>query len=271
MSPPRLACMIIAGTALLLGSQAMAQSAARVDMKRLLDADAEAGQWMSHSRTFDEQYFSPLKEINDNNVSNLGLAFFVDLPTNQNVETTPLMIDGVLYVTLPWSKVMAVDAKTGKQLWAHDPKVAGAWNINLCCGVDNRGAAAWNGKIIFGTLDGRLIALDAKTGKQVWSTKSTPDERRYSITGAPRIANGKVLHRLGRWRVRRAWIYRRLRRRNRQAAMAVLDRSGRSRERLREQRDENGRRDLEDARLVDQWWWRNGMGRHHLRPRSRTW
>jgi quinohemoprotein ethanol dehydrogenase len=183
---------IIMGTALLLGSQAMAQSAARVDMKRLLDADKEAGQWMTHSRTFDEQYFSPLKQINTGNVGNLGLAFYVDLPTNQNVETTPLMIDGVLYVTLPWSKVMAVDAKTGKQIWLYDPKVAGAWNINICCGLDNRGAAAWNGKIIFGTLDGRLIALDARTGKEKWSTKATPNERRYSITSAPRIANGKV-------------------------------------------------------------------------------
>ncbi len=134
----------------------------------------------------------PLKKINDGNVDKLGLAFYVDLPTNQNVETTPLMVDGVLYITLPWSMVMAVDAKTGKQLWLHDPKVAKAWNINICCGVDNRGAAAWNGKIIFGTLDGRLIALNSKTGKEVWSTKATPNEKRYSITGAPRVANGMV-------------------------------------------------------------------------------
>jgi len=183
---------IILGTALLVCTQAQAQSAAKVDMKRLLNADAEGGQWMTHSRTFNEQYFSPLDKINEKNVGNLGLAWFVDLPTNQNIETTPLMVDGALYLTLPWSKVMAVDARTGKQLWLYDPKVAGAWNINICCGVDNRGAAAWNGKIIYGTLDGRLIALDSKTGKPVWSIKSTPDERRYSITGAPRIANGKI-------------------------------------------------------------------------------
>ena len=168
---------IILGTVVLLGVQAQAASPAKVDMKRLLGADKEAGQWMSHSRTFDEQYFSPLQQIDDQNVSKLGLAWFVDLPTNQNIETTPLMVDGVLYLTLPWSKVMAVDARTGKQLWLYDPKVAGAWNINICCGVDNRGAAAWNGKIIYGTLDGRLIALDAKAGKPVWSIKSTPDER----------------------------------------------------------------------------------------------
>ena len=183
---------IVAGAAVLLAGPALAQSAAKVDAKRLLNASAEHGQWMTHSRTYDEQYFSPLDRINESNVEKLGLAWYVDLPTNQNIETTPLMIDGVIYLTLPWSKVMALDAKTGKQLWLHDPKVAGAWNINICCGVDNRGVAAWNGKIIFGTLDGRLIALNARTGKQVWSTKATPDERRYSITGAPRIANGRI-------------------------------------------------------------------------------
>lgn len=192
MALQRLSSIVLTVTTLFLGANASAQSAAKVDMKRLLNADREAGQWMSHSRTFDEQYFSPLKQINDGNVDKLGLAWFVDLPTNQNIETTPLAIDGALYLTLPWSKVLALDAKTGRQLWLYDPKVAGSWNINICCGVDNRGAAAWKGKIIYGTLDGRLIALDAKTGKPVWSVKSTPDERRYSITGAPRIANGKI-------------------------------------------------------------------------------
>jgi len=192
MAASRLLRCITAGIAALLGAQGLAQSAARVDTKRLLNADQEAGQWMSHSRTYDEQYFSPLQKINEGNVDRLGLAFFVDLPTNQNVETTPLMVDGVIYLTLPWSMVMAVDARTGKQLWLHDPKVPKAWNINACCGMDNRGAAAWKGRIIFGTLDGRLIALDAKTGKPVWSVKATPDERRYSITGAPRVANGMV-------------------------------------------------------------------------------
>src|SRR6185369_7415231 len=114
MSMARSIRIVLTGTAVLLAAQAQAQTAARVDTKRLLNADKEAGQWMTHSRTYDEQYFSPLKKITDHNVDKLGLAFFVDLPSNQNIETTPLMIDGVLYVTLPWSMVMAVDAKTGK-------------------------------------------------------------------------------------------------------------------------------------------------------------
>ena len=182
--------IITASAAMLAAAGAQAQSAA-VTTERLLNADAERGQWLSYGRTYNEQRFSPLDQINENTVAELGLAWFVDLPTNQNVESTPLVIDGVLYLTLPWSEVMAVDARTGELLWHHDPKVSGDWNINVCCGLDNRGAAAWNGKIIFGTLDGRLIALDAQTGTEVWSTKATPDGR-YSITGAPRVADGKV-------------------------------------------------------------------------------
>jgi quinohemoprotein ethanol dehydrogenase len=196
MKLPRLIHVLVAGTVALSLSPVQAQTgtasgAAAIDAQRLLNADAERGNWMSYGRTYDEKRFSPLDQINDSNIAQLGLQWFVDLPTNQNVETTPLIIDGVMYLTLPWSKVMALDAKTGAQLWLHDPQVPGDWNINVCCGLDNRGAAAWNGKIIFGTLDGRLIALDAESGEQVWSTQATP-EGRYSITGAPRVAEGKV-------------------------------------------------------------------------------
>ncbi|NBS26331.1 MAG: PQQ-dependent dehydrogenase, methanol/ethanol family [Gammaproteobacteria bacterium] len=164
---------------------------AAVDQQRLLNADADVGNWLTYGRTYQEQRFSPLDQINDENIDQLGLAWSLELPTNQNVESTPLAIDGVLYLTLPWSRVVAVDGATGEQLWLYDPEVPGEWNINVCCGFDNRGAAAYEGKIIFGTLDGRLIALDAGTGQPVWSIQATP-EGRYSITGAPRVADGKV-------------------------------------------------------------------------------
>lgn len=164
---------------------------ASVDQDRLLNADADIGNWLTYGRTYQEQRFSPLDQINDKNIDQLGLAWSLELPTNQNVESTPLAIDGVLYLTLPWSRVVAVDGATGEQLWLYDPEVPGEWNINVCCGFDNRGAAAYEGKIIFGTLDGRLIALDAGTGQPVWSVQATP-EGRYSITGAPRVADGKV-------------------------------------------------------------------------------
>lgn len=191
MKLQRIIHALTAGTVAFTAAHAFSQQAAAVDAQRLLNADSERGNWMSYGRTYDEKRFSPLDQINDGNVGQLGLQWFIDLPTNQNVETTPLVIDGVMYLTLPWSEVMALDAKTGEQLWHHDPQVPGDWNINVCCGLDNRGAAAWNGRIIFGTLDGRLIALNAETGEQVWSTKATP-EGRYSITGAPRVADGKV-------------------------------------------------------------------------------
>jgi quinohemoprotein ethanol dehydrogenase len=103
------------------------------------------------------------------------------------------MVDGVIYTTTAWSKVFAFDAATGKQLWAFDPKVEGAKGFNACCDVVNRGAAVWKGRVYVGTIDGRLIALDAATGKQVWSVQTTDPAKPYTITGAPRVIKDKVL------------------------------------------------------------------------------
>ena len=169
-------------------------SHANVDEVRLMASAAgqNAGQWMSQGRDHNEQRFSPLTTINDKNVGQLGLAWFGDFDTRRGQESTPLVIDGVLYVTTAWSKVYAYDAKTGQQLWKYDPKVPGEWGVNACCDVVNRGVAAWKGKLYLGTLDGRLIAIDAATGKEKWSTQTTPKDKAYSITGAPRVANGKV-------------------------------------------------------------------------------
>jgi hypothetical protein len=125
-------------------------------------ADSAPGNWMSHGRTYDEQRFSPLKQITADNVSQLGLVWSYDLDTaHRGQESTPLVIDGVMYVTGAWSKVFAVDAKTGVQKWVFDPKVPGSAGPNACCDVVNRGVAAWEGKVFVGTLDGRLIAIDA--------------------------------------------------------------------------------------------------------------
>ena len=98
-----------------------------------------------------------------------------------------------MYVTTTWSKVFALDATSGKPLWTYDPQVPGEWGVNACCDVVNRGVAAWNGKIYVGTLDGRLVALDAATGKPVWEQLTIDRNQRYAITGAPRIVQGKVL------------------------------------------------------------------------------
>ena len=168
--------------------------AAAVDDARLLGANSEPGNWMSPGRTLDEQRFSPLQKINAATVQQLGLAWFYDLDTaHRGQESTPLVIDGVMYVTSAWSKVFALDAKTGAPLWTYDPKVPGQAGINACCDVVNRGVAAWRGRLYLGTLDGRLIALEAASGKPVWEVKTVPDGGRYTITGAPRIVKGMVL------------------------------------------------------------------------------
>jgi quinohemoprotein ethanol dehydrogenase len=167
----------------------------QVTAERLLAADdaINAGQWMSHGRNYSEQRFSPLQKINADNVAQLGLAWFADFDTRRGQESTPLVIDGVLYVTTAWSKVYAFDAKSGKPLWSHDPKVPGEWAVNACCDVVNRGVAAWKGRLYLGTIDARLIALDATTGKVIWDVLTIEKGQPYSITGAPRVANGKVL------------------------------------------------------------------------------
>jgi len=165
---------------------------ANVDEERLLAADQNAGQWMSPGRDYNEQRFSPLSKITDKNIGQLGLEWYGDFDTRRGQESTPLVIDGVLYVTTAWSKLYAYDAKTGRDLWKFDPMVRGEWAVNACCDVVNRGVAAWNGKLYLGTLDGRLIAIDAATGLQVWSVQTTDPTKAYSITGAPRVAKGKV-------------------------------------------------------------------------------
>jgi alcohol dehydrogenase (cytochrome c)/quinohemoprotein ethanol dehydrogenase len=167
---------------------------AAVDAARLLAADKEPGNWMSYGRTYDEQRFSPLKLIDAANVSQLKLAWHYDLPVDARAqESTPLIIDGVMYVTGAWSKVFALDARTGELKWQYDPKVPGRTGINACCDAVNRGVAAWNGKLYLGTLDGRLVALDAATGQPVWDVRTTPEGSRYTITGAPRVIKGKVM------------------------------------------------------------------------------
>ena len=115
-------------------SPAAETGSAAVDSKRLRNADAEPGQWMSYSRTWDEQRFSPLKQINDGNASSLGLAWYADLNTYRGVQATPLFIDGVLYNVSVWNVVTAYDARNGKVLWTYDPKVASEWARLACCG-----------------------------------------------------------------------------------------------------------------------------------------
>ena len=160
---------------------------------RLLSADSDTANWMTHGRTYDEQRFSPLNVVNSDNVAELGLAWYFDIPTNRGIESTPLVIDGVMYVTGSWSKVFALDAKTGEQIWAYDPEVPKIWGKNACCDVVNRGVAAWGNKVYVGTIDGYLVALSAADGNVAWRVNTIDRDWPYTITGAPRIVKGNVL------------------------------------------------------------------------------
>lgn len=159
---------------------------------RLLNADAEPRNWLMYNGNYRETRYSSLDQINTDTVSDLGLAWFFEYDTARGQEATPLVVDGVMYTTIAWNKVYAIDAKTGGEIWYYDPEVPGVAARNACCDVINRGAAFYDGKIYTGTIDGRLIALDAQTGEEVWSTVTVDQSKPYTITGAPRIANGKV-------------------------------------------------------------------------------
>lgn len=166
--------------------------AALADGARITNADKEPGNWMSYGRDYAEQRFSPLDQINLDTVAKLGLAWSYDFDEFEPIESTPLVVDGVMYVTSSWSKVYALDAVTGKELWRFDPEVDRSRLVYVCCNAVNRGVAWWNGKVYVATIDGRLIALDARSGKVVWSKLTIDLAKPYSITGAPRVAKGKV-------------------------------------------------------------------------------
>ena len=154
---------------------------------------ADSTNWSMYGRTNDEQRFSPLKQINDQNVQKLGLVWSHEFGTNRGLEATPLVVNGVIYTTSEWSVVYALNARTGEILWTYDPKVPRSRARTICCDVVNRGVALYHGTVYVGTLDGRLIALDAKSGSPVWDVITINQSQPYAITGAPRIVRGMVL------------------------------------------------------------------------------
>ncbi|WP_291039384.1 PQQ-dependent dehydrogenase, methanol/ethanol family [Hyphomonas sp.] len=190
---------LLAGTALLLAAcgdrqarVAEPEGFAAVDTARISTASA-ADEWLTYGGTYDEQRHSKLNQINKENVSQLGVAWTYDLATNRGVESTPIVVDGVMYVTSAWSVVYALDAKTGAEKWVYDPAVDRAVGVKACCDVVNRGVAVYDGKVYVGVIDGRLEALNAETGEVIWSKVTVDQSLPYTITGAPRVVNGKVL------------------------------------------------------------------------------
>nr|WP_245196506.1 PQQ-dependent dehydrogenase, methanol/ethanol family [Sphingomonas jejuensis] len=148
--------------------------------------------WPGFGRTYGEQHFSPLDQINAGNVGELGLVWSLDLPAG-NPATGPIAVGGVIYFAAGYSVIRAVDAATGRLLWTFDPKAPEASGHKLRQGWGSRGIAYWNGKLYTGTQDGRLIAVDARTGRQVWSAQTFGRDEQRFISGPPRVFDGKVI------------------------------------------------------------------------------
>ena len=152
--------------------------------------------WSSYGRDASETHYSPLKQVDSSNAARLGLAYAttIDAPQGNN-EATPIMVNGTIYSSLSWGVIVAFDARTGESNWRWDPELprTGTDRPGTCCGAVNRGVAFANGKIFAGLINGRLVALDANTGKQVWSTQTTDPATDTTITGAVRVFKNKVI------------------------------------------------------------------------------
>ena len=118
----------------------------QMDMERYLNAESEPENWLLHGRTYFEERYSPLDQINTETVKNLGLVWSYDTGTKRGHETTPIVVDGVMYGTANWGKAFALDAKTGELIWENDLNVDKTRGLYACCDVVNRGAAVWKGK-----------------------------------------------------------------------------------------------------------------------------
>ena len=164
-----------------------------VNEARIMADAATGNNWLVNGRTNDSKHFSPLKQINDQNVGNLGLAWYLDYDGMMGVVSEPIVVDGVIYISAPLSKVYAVEASTGKLLWKYDPQIRLDQALNGSYSArTNGGVAVWNGKVYVGTGDCRLIAIDAATTKKVWEA-TVCEPLQTGITGAPRVAKGKIL------------------------------------------------------------------------------
>ena len=189
--------LILAVLAVLLSSATNAgrgqPGSLNVGAQRLSSANTEIDNWLTYGRTYDEQRYSPLTQINAGNVAHLGLAWSFDLESSRGLEATPLVVDGVIYTTGAWSVVYAIDARTGRQLWRFDPEADRARGVHGCCDAVNRGLALWQGKLFVGVFDGRLVAINARSGRKVWDVNTVDSSKPYTITGAPRVVKGKVI------------------------------------------------------------------------------
>jgi quinohemoprotein ethanol dehydrogenase len=176
------------------GSQGTAAEGGTVVDGETLAAVGNGENWLAYGRNFSEQRYSPLAQVDDGNVSELGVAWYVDLPNDRSLTGTPLAVDGTLYYEGSYNVLRAVDAKTGELLWEYDPQVIETAGDRLRVVWDySRGIAFWKGAVYQATMDGRLIAVDARTGAELWSQMTLDPELPLYITGVPKVFKDKVI------------------------------------------------------------------------------
>ncbi|GAC1541777.1 MAG: PQQ-dependent methanol/ethanol family dehydrogenase [Ramlibacter sp.] len=165
--------------------------AVNVTQSALTGADAQSKDWLHTNGGYAQQRFYPGKQINAGNVKNLRTAFMFQTEVRESMETAPIVVDGIMYLTTSFNHVYAVDAVTGKEFWHYKHKMGAL--TTFCCGPNNKGVAVEGGKLFMGTLDAKLVSLDARTGKLLWQTEIADPEKGYSETMAPTVVDGKVL------------------------------------------------------------------------------
>ena len=177
-----------------ISAEKIKEVTSKIDTSAIIANDKADKNWPTHGLNYGETRYSTLNKITHENVSKLGLSWSTSLESRRGVEATPIVVDGVMFVSSSWSIVHAIDAVSGKELWRYDPEVPKNYAHKGCCDVVNRGVAVYKGLVFVGAFDGNLHAIDAATGKRVWKTDTIIDRtRNYTITGAPRVYNGKVL------------------------------------------------------------------------------
>lgn len=163
----------------------------QVTSERLLNADAEPGSWLTYSGGYQSHRFSRLDQVNPQNIHNLRLKWVHQMRTLEKVETTPLVVDGVMYVTRPPNDVFALDPETGRPFWSYTRTLPE--RINACCGQVNRGLAMLGNRLYMGTVDAHLVSLDAKTGAVIWDVPVADRTKGYSVTVAPLAVKNKII------------------------------------------------------------------------------
>jgi quinohemoprotein ethanol dehydrogenase len=176
---------------LLTASTVLSQEPATLDQQRILSESVSGNDWFLNGGNFRGEHFSPLDQVNDSTVSRLGLDWSVDLPAPNGIVATPIVVDGTIYLSAAFSIVYAIDADSGQTRWTFDPKHVYTSGNNWTSRV-NRGVAVWGDKVLLTVADCRLIALERKTGHEVWSQMTCDPELGYSITDAPHVGGGKV-------------------------------------------------------------------------------